>query len=138
MYAIKKNCATCVNFQRYQKSTSGWCKALDMFRAARVLLKPTACEEWQQGEADRGLMLGLRNPKTMNAIYARLNHARTKHPVFAKDRLDAFAVIEDEFREFRDAVGMESPERQRDEALDVIATCVRFINEEWEEGDMAG
>lgn len=136
MPGVKQCCAACANFRRFPKTLAGWCAVNDEFRPPKVLLKGNACEKWQQGEADRGLMLGLCNPKTMNAIYARLNHTRTKHPVFAKDRLDAFAVIEDEFREFRDAVGLESPERQRDEALDVIATCIRFINEEWEEGDM--
>lgn len=66
------------------------------------------------------------------AINARLSHARTKHPVFAYDALRAVAVIRAELDELEYAVRHESAERQQDEALDVIATAVRFFLQEFQ------
>ena len=71
--------------------------------------------------------------KTLQAVSRRLDHARTCHPVFADNKEQAFAVIMDEVDELYEAIQNESWERQVDEALDVIATCVRFI-----EGDICG
>ena len=71
--------------------------------------------------------------KTLQAVSRRLDHAREKHPVFADNKEQAFVVIMDELNELFDAIQNESWERQVDEALDVIATCVRFI-----EGDICG
>lgn len=69
--------------------------------------------------------------KTLQAVSRRLDHAREQHPVFADNKEQAFVVIMDELNELFDAIQNESWERQVDEALDVIATCVRFI-----EGDI--
>lgn len=71
--------------------------------------------------------------KTLQAVSRRLDHARTCHPVFADNKEQSFAVIMDEVDELYEAIQNESWERQVDEALDVIATCVRFI-----EGDICG
>lgn len=60
-------------------------------------------------------------------IAARVEHARKKHPLFAEGKFHALGVIESEFRELEYAIEHESEDRQRDEALDVIATCVRFL-----------
>ena len=60
-------------------------------------------------------------------IAARVEHARKKHPLFAEGKFHALGVIESEFRELEYAIDHESEDRQRDEALDVIATCVRFL-----------
>lgn len=57
----------------------------------------------------------------------RMEEACIKHPVFAHGTAEAFRVIEDEFEEFCHAIENESPERQVDEALDVAATCLRFV-----------
>ena len=57
----------------------------------------------------------------------RIDHAQKKHPGFAKDAFDALNVIEGEMQELRQAVHGESRKRQVDEALDVAATCIRFI-----------
>ena len=65
--------------------------------------------------------------QAFSALSVRLGEARQKHPVFAQGAFDAFAVIREEFTEFRDAVGYESEQRQIDEALDVAATCLRFV-----------
>ena len=62
----------------------------------------------------------------LTAICVRLEHARKKHQVFAEGAYHALGVIEAEFHELEYAVEHESEERQKDEALDVIATCVRF------------
>lgn len=72
--------------------------------------------------------------QAVSALERRLTEARKKHPVFAEDTYEAFCVIEDEFREFHDAVATESRERQIDEALDVATTCLRFIIGEHLEG----
>ena len=71
--------------------------------------------------------------KTLQAVSRRLDHARTQHPVFADNKEGAFDVIMDEVDELYEAIQNEVRERQIDEALDVIATCVRFI-----EGDICG
>ena len=65
--------------------------------------------------------------QTFSAISLRLGEAREKHPVFARDVFEAYEVIETELRELRKAIGGETRQRQIDEALDVIATCIRFI-----------
>lgn len=64
-------------------------------------------------------------------IAERIAHARKKHPVFAGSKEEALAVIGLEFDEFKKAVQSEGRVRQIDEALDVIATCIRFINAEF-------
>lgn len=61
------------------------------------------------------------------AIAERLAHAREKHPVFAEGAFHALGIIKDEFDELEHAVEHESRQRQVDEALDVIATCIRFV-----------
>lgn len=66
-----------------------------------------------------------------NSISARLEHARTKHPLFARSRAEAADVIGSEMNEFDYAVEHEDLTRQKDEALDVIATCCRFVLGEW-------
>ena len=63
----------------------------------------------------------------LSALSLRLGEARAKHPTFAKDAFEAYRVIADEVLELRHAIGGESRQRQIDEALDVMATCMRFI-----------
>lgn len=65
--------------------------------------------------------------KAICALEVRLDEAREKHPIFAKGKEGALYVIGDEFRELRVAVDHESRERQISEALDVAATCLRFV-----------
>lgn len=69
-----------------------------------------------------------------SAISVRVGEARGKHPEFARDQYEAGEVIHDEVRELMQAIGCESRQRQIDEALDVIATCFRFIAGEHEHG----
>ena len=59
-----------------------------------------------------------------------LEIARKKHPVFARTAFDAADVINAEIDELYNAIDHESEERQREEALDVAVTALRFVLEE--------
>lgn len=65
--------------------------------------------------------------EVLDRLYERVREARKKHPFFARDEIHALDVIGDEFNELLHAIASEPRERQIDEALDVIATCFRFI-----------
>ena len=67
----------------------------------------------------------------MQAIALRLEQARDKHPLYAEGPYHALGVIHAEFKELEHAVEHETEARQKDEALDVIATSVRFLGEEY-------
>lgn len=67
----------------------------------------------------------------MQAIALRLEQARDKHPLYAEGPYQALGVIGSEFHELEKAVEHETESRQMDEALDVIATAVRFLGEEY-------
>ena len=67
----------------------------------------------------------------MQAIALRLEEARGKHPVYAEGPYQALGVIHAEFKELEHAVEHEAPGREKDEALDVAATVVRFLGEEY-------
>ena len=66
------------------------------------------------------------------AIAERLVHARSEHPLNGGSRRDSVAAILDEVDELWDAYPEESEERQDDEALDVVITCLRFRRKEYE------
>lgn len=61
----------------------------------------------------------------MDNIVDRLRQARSKHPVF-----EGVPCITSEIGEFLYASDHESRERAKDEALDIIATCIRFLLDE--------
>lgn len=67
----------------------------------------------------------------MQAIALRLEQARDKHPLYAEGQYQALGVIGSEFHELEKAVEHETESRQMYEALDVIATAVRFLGEEY-------
>ena len=69
----------------------------------------------------------------ITALAKRMGEARGKHPVFAEGRYHALGVIGEEYRELVHAVEHESPERIRDEALDVAVTALRLWLGEHEE-----
>lgn len=56
----------------------------------------------------------------------RMAEARKKHPVFAEGKYHALGVIGAEYEELVRAVERETPERVRDEALDVAVTALRL------------
>ena len=67
--------------------------------------------------------------RIVNAIAERLRHARRKHawPDEADGKFQALGVIHAEYRELEQAVEHgEGRAREKDEALDVIATAARF------------
>lgn len=66
------------------------------------------------------------------AIAERLVHARAKHPDNGGSRHGSFDAIEDEQGELMMAFFDETDERQDDEALDVVATCLRFRGKEYD------
>lgn len=69
--------------------------------------------------------------KLFDAVTKRLEEAREKHPKFANQKLEAYNVIKDELEEFKNAIIYEPEPREFDEALDVIATALRFANREY-------
>ena len=79
-------------------------------------------------------MLRSEMDQILDRICDRVKWARTKHAGEweGKGAYWALGVIASEFLEFEHAVVNESPERQEDEALDVIATCIRFLAKEHE------
>ena len=64
--------------------------------------------------------------QALAALMQRLSEARGKHPVFAEGKYHALGVIGEEYRELVYAVEHETPERIRDEALDVAVTALRL------------
>lgn len=76
-------------------------------------------EVWGNGNPKLGFILFQR-------VTLRLEYARTKHPVFAEGKYQALGVIGAEYQELEYAVEHESPQRQEDEALDVITSPLRF------------
>lgn len=66
----------------------------------------------------------------LDNLAGRLVHARKKHQLFANNAAHAVEVIDAELCELFTAVTSETPERAHDEALDVMATVARFLNDE--------
>lgn len=66
--------------------------------------------------------------QAMDMLSERVDYAVKQHPDWAGNGKDwAGFVISEEMRELRHAIQYESRERQVSEALDVAATCIRFI-----------
>lgn len=78
-----------------------------------------ACMAFGNGDVGKGR-------QTIFMLARRLEEARGKHPVFAESAEEAVDVIGEEWAELSQAVDQESQDRQRDEALDVAATAIRF------------
>ncbi len=72
------------------------------------------------------------------ALMARMNKARAKHRVFAAGAAHALGAVGSEYAEFEHAVLKETPDRQRDEALDLAVTALRFLNGEHLEASTEG
>ncbi len=84
-----------------------------------------ACLAFGNGDMGRGR-------QAIFMLARRLEEARQKHPIFAENTAQAVDVIGEEWAELTHAVEHESPERQRDEALDVACTAMRFVGREHE------
>lgn len=66
----------------------------------------------------------------LEAVAKRMQEAREKHTVYARDYVQALQTIKSEVEELDYAVKNESVFRQFDESLDVIVTAWRFANAE--------
>ena len=66
-------------------------------------------------------------PGTLDRISKHVDHAREKHPEWRKTAEYALSVADLEYGELRHALHWESPKRQEEEALDMIAVLVRII-----------
>lgn len=71
-----------------------------------------------------------RGQQNLFMLARRLEEARHKHPKWGEGPVAAHEVIGEEYNELGRAVAYETPERQLDEALDVAATAMRFVNKE--------
>ena len=72
--------------------------------------------------------------KIMEAIAERIEHARLKHPPEEwanKGPKWAAGTLGDELSELHRAISLETPEREKDEALDCVAVGVRIVNREF-------
>lgn len=83
-----------------------------------------ACLAFGKGDMGKGRQI-------MFMLAKRLEQARNKHPVFARDAEEAVHVIGEEWAELAAAVAHESHDRQLDEALDVATTAMRFAAGEY-------
>ncbi len=80
-----------------------------------------ACLAFGNGDLGRG-------QQAIFMLAKRLEEARRKHPNWAgKGALYAQDAIDGEYCELVRAIAGESPDRQRDEALDVACTAMRFV-----------
>ena len=103
----------------------------ERFSIAQLLSGPTyeMLESITESFAEIGdgdILCGI---ELVNAIAERLRHARRKHawPEEADGKFQALGVIHAEYRELEQAVEHgEGRAREKDEALDVIATAARF------------
>lgn len=60
-------------------------------------------------------------------IYNAVDHAKQKHPVFARNFFHAVSLATEELGEFAKAVNDNDIEHAKKEALDTIAVLIRFI-----------
>lgn len=79
-----------------------------------------ACQIFGNGDEGRGRQIVL-------MLAARLERARTLHPVFAEGAGHGVRNIAAEFHELEFALERETPARQQAEALDVLITALRFV-----------
>lgn len=83
-------------------------------------------EGWRSKPESRDLL----RVQTLDDIEERLRYARRVHPHHADDLLGSLAAIREEVDELEQAIRHETPERVRDEALDVAVTVIRLLEGE--------
>jgi len=69
------------------------------------------------------------NPKTMNRILLAVKRARVKHPDFAPSEEYAVSIAAEEFGEWAKEVNEDNRAKAEEEALDLIAVLVRYLEE---------
>lgn len=97
-------------------------KGIDLMEA-KTLIDVLEC--LGNGDMDRGLA-------NLKAICAVTERARRLHGDFAPGIVHGASVVNLEVVELLEAARNETWNRAREEALDVIATAIRFLNREWE------
>lgn len=72
----------------------------------------------------------------LQELAKRLDHARNKHKWGKGKEIDsatkAYNALQGENQEWLRAINEETPERQFDEVLDVLAVAIRMANKEFE------
>lgn len=99
----------------------------------KVYVEPGKRDEWNTKE-DRIEPVPCNKPvlpeiasDTIKRINCRVAHARHKHPDWLKRDDYVLSVAEMEWHEFAHALSWEGRKRAEEEALDLIAVLVRFI-----------
>ncbi len=64
-------------------------------------------------------------------ILGALYHAEEKHPEFVETPEQAVSVLGEEFGEFAQAINDKNFEKAQNEALDIIAVCIRVLKTGW-------
>lgn len=67
--------------------------------------------------------------ETKELIKQSLQYARTKHPLFAENESAGVSIIGEEFGELCKAVNERDFTHAKSEALHIIATCIRYVEE---------
>ena len=62
-------------------------------------------------------------------IEKAVKRAETKHPVFANNAFQVVSIMAEETGEFAQAINDKDFDKAEAEALDLIATCIRFLKE---------
>ena len=62
-------------------------------------------------------------------IEKAVKKAELKHPVFAESGYQVVSILAEETGEFAQAVNDKDFNKAESEALDIIATCIRFLKE---------
>lgn len=95
-------------------------------------VNPGKPEDWNTDEEPQGVaavsqkaMKG--HDDVLKRIMDRVNHARTKHPDWLKRDDYVLSVAEMEWYEFCHALNWEGRTRAGEEALDLIAVLVRYL-----------
>ena len=67
--------------------------------------------------------------ETKELIKQSLQYARTKHPLFSANEAEGVSIIGEEFGELCKAVNERDFAHAKSEALHIIATCIRYVEE---------
>jgi hypothetical protein len=66
-------------------------------------------------------------PGTLDRVVTHVRHAREKHPAWRRTPQYVKSVADMEYREWIHAIDWENRTRAEEEALDLIAILIRFV-----------
>lgn len=83
--------------------------------------------------SDRTMQLNLNISEAIVVaqIFGAVARAEKKHPEFVKTPEEAVSVLGEEFGEFAQAINDKDFAKAQNEALDIIAVCVRVLKTGW-------